>query len=331
MGYENLSGKRTIFASARQVVDRFISKPKPIPVLMLLLLAGGSPFTAVDSVAHDPRIQAIMDSITDSAVHPFISGLFGEDSVTIGGIPCLMLTRHMGSVADLDFAHTVRFVFSTGHHQGLLGSSAYAEQAYYAGGQIAGVLCFDMIGYATHFEPGFDLHTRTPASPQYAADSSLAATFVAVVDTYGLGSDISAEVHADSPGTSGASSFWDYGFPGICCMEDHDDFNPYYHTVNDRIEHLNVPYCRAIVRGAFGTLCHLAGIVTSTRIAASVPGEMAIEGTRGLVVLHVFGAERRSVSAGPPFGTVTCDLRGTRIASCAPPGLCFVRADRGRS
>jgi len=52
------------------------------------------------------------------------------------------------------------------------------------------------------------------------------------------------------------SSFWNEGYPALLLIEDMDDFNQYYHTTNDVIDILNMPYFEKMARTA------LAGIST---------------------------------------------------------------------
>jgi len=80
-----------------------------------------------------------------------------------------------------------------------------------------------------------------------------------VVEDYGLSAYLSPEVRADGEYSSDHYFFWNKGFPGILAIEDdYDDFNPYYHTQNDRLANLNQTYFVNFVRAAVGTAATLA-------------------------------------------------------------------------
>ena len=76
----------------------------------------------------------------------------------------------------------------------------------------------------------------------------VAGTFTNVVRTYGLQSGLAPAVIAEVSDWSDHYSFTSQGFPAICGIEeDVDDFNPYYHTVNDTLARLNMAYATYIM------------------------------------------------------------------------------------
>jgi hypothetical protein len=155
------------------------------------------------------------------------------------------------------FQRTIRFVFFTGEEQGLLGSAKYAESE--ASQKIVAILNMDMIAYNTQTAPVQRLHTRAPANPGYAADRTIANTFVDVVNNYGIAGNLQPTITSDGETSSDHSSFWDKGFAAILVIEDDsNNFNPNYHTVSDKLQYLNLTYCTAHVKAAVGTGAHLA-------------------------------------------------------------------------
>ncbi len=54
---------------------------------------------------------------------------------------------------------------------------------------------------------------------------------------------------------------WHSDIPAILAIEDLDDFNPYYHTANDRLEYLNLVYYAEMIKASLATLAHLGCLV----------------------------------------------------------------------
>lgn len=152
---------------------------------------------------------------------------------------------------------TLRFAFFTGEEQGLLGSYAYASRSYNTGEDIQGVLNLDMIGWNTPASnPDIDLH----ANSAVPASIPLAQLFADVISTYNL--DLVPQVISNGTGASDHASFWQFDYPAILGIEDYyggGDFNPYYHTTNDKLEHLDIEYFTEFVKAAVGTYAHMTG------------------------------------------------------------------------
>jgi hypothetical protein len=152
---------------------------------------------------------------------------------------------------------TLRFALFTGEEQGLLGSSAYAQRAYNSGESILGVLNLDMIAWNTaESSPDIDLHARS----SLPATLDLANVFSDVVSAYGLG--LYPQIIENGVTASDHASFWSYGYAAILGIEDYypnrHDFNPYYHTVNDQLEALNMGYYAEFVKASVATFAHMS-------------------------------------------------------------------------
>jgi hypothetical protein len=154
------------------------------------------------------------------------------------------------------FSRTIRFVLFTGEEQGLYGSEAYAGSV--SGHNIVAVLNMDMIAYNTiDSGPILNLHTRTTGNPGYNSDLAIASAFIDTVNTYSL--PLTPAVMADGEWGSDHYSFWSNGYPAILAIEDDEnDLSPYYHTVNDNLDSLNLPYFTAFVKAAIGATAQLA-------------------------------------------------------------------------
>lgn len=148
---------------------------------------------------------------------------------------------------------TLRFALWTGEEQGLLGSRAYARRSRLAGEEIAGVVNLDMISYNTiGSEPGINLFTKSDFTPTI----ELGQLFSDVIATYDL--DLLPELWSVEGAGSDNFSFWINGYPAMLGIEDFNDFNPYYHSVNDRLEYLDMAYFTDYAKAALGTFVHMS-------------------------------------------------------------------------
>lgn len=155
------------------------------------------------------------------------------------------------------FDRTVRFVIVTGEEVGFTGSRPYASAMRQAGEQIAAVYNIDMIAYNHEGGPIMELYIRDPAiNPE---DMPLATLFTSVISAYQL--DLTPTVYFQTIASSRSdhSAFWAEGYPAIHIAEDGTrDFNPYYHSQYERLEHLDMTYFTDIVKAAVGAVAHAA-------------------------------------------------------------------------
>jgi hypothetical protein len=164
---------------------------------------------------------------------------------------------------------TLRFALWTGEEQGLLGSGVYAANAYSAGENIVGVLNLDMIAWDATGGPDIDLHANQTDIP---TSMDLADLFVDVVSVYDL--NLVPQIISAGTTRSDHGSFWDYGYTAILGIEDfypnYHDFNPYYHTSNDKLEHLNKAYYTEFVKASVGTFAHMGCLLTDGTLTGQV-------------------------------------------------------------
>ena len=155
-------------------------------------------------------------------------------------------------LSQYDFDSTIRFIAFTGEEQGLRGSHYYALDAYHDSDNILGVLNLDMIAYDSDAQPIIELHAGTGAG-----SIAIANLFADVVSTYSI--DLVPQIiTAGSTDRSDHASFWDYGYNAILGIEDFDDFTPYYHTTNDQLSTLNIPYFTEFVKASVGTVASMS-------------------------------------------------------------------------
>lgn len=198
-------------------------------------------------------LGAHLDSTVRRPADPLVLAPGADDNAS-GSAAVLMAAELL---APYSFDSTLRFALFTGEEQGLLGSAAYA--ASIANEDIRGMLNLDMIAWDSLDGPDMDLHARFTIT----GSVELANYFVDVVNAYDL--NLMPEVYTYGTGASDHASFWAQGFPAVLAIEDYqpsgfNDFNPYYHTVNDRSLFLDQNFFAEMTKAAVATLAHLGGL-----------------------------------------------------------------------
>jgi photosystem II stability/assembly factor-like uncharacterized protein len=205
------------------------------------------------------------------------------------------------------FEGTLRFVCFSREEQGLVGSHAYASDAYDRGDQIIGALNFDMIGYEDVHPEDVDVLYNDISGWLANAYDDAAALYVpglAVIKKYAtyVGSD--------------NSSFWDYGYPSFCGIEDVPLNNPQYHRTADQVSTVDFEFYADVVKAGVATLAELAGVDTasSSVTAAFEPAGLKIGPvpSRDQVTIEM------SVRAGSPEFFDVHDVTGRLVARIKP-------------
>jgi hypothetical protein len=158
--------------------------------------------------------------------------------------------------------YTIIYALWDEEEQGLVGSAYYAQQAALAGDSIRGVINLDMIAWDSDNDDFAEIHTRSVGNSYDIKDK-----MVDVNATYSIG----LTLQINDPGTtlSDHASFWSNGYGAVLLIEDWQDFNPYYHTTNDKVQYFNQPYYHKMSRLALGTVATLA------EITDNIPVELA--------------------------------------------------------
>jgi PKD repeat protein len=264
-------------------------------------------------VGQPERIFMLTAHMDDAPAVPVAPG--ADDNAS--GSVAVMLVAQL--LSQYDFDCTLRYALFTGEEQGLLGSDDYAQDISAMGDAIEGVLNLDMIAYESDGQPYVDLHTRVNNN----GDLVIANTFVDVVSAYQL--TLNPEIHQDSMGRSDHVSFWQAGYPAILAIEDDDDFTPYYHTTNDRLETLNLAYFTNFIKAAVGTLSHL-GCMLGTVSGTVTEAESGLPLTGATVEALVNGSVIESATTAPD-GSYHLDLvLGSYTLKASQPGYISLSA-----
>jgi hypothetical protein len=171
-----------------------------------------------------------------------------------------------------------------------------------------------MIGYNSDMSPIVDLHARS-AIPMSV---DIAETFSQVVAAYDL--NLTADILVDNwlGNYSDNKSFWDHGYPAILAIEDYDDFNPNYHSINDTLANLDLEYFTEFVRAGIGTLVHVSclstGLLTGTVTALDTGGPLSATVT-AIALPHVY----TTTTHGDGYYTLSLPLLTYTVQACADP------------
>ena len=260
---------------------------------------------------------AHLDSISNKSLAP------GADDDASG---CAALLAAADIMRQYAFERTIRFLFTTGEEQGLLGSQAYVRSV--EGQKIVSVLNLDMTGYSTSGlnPPVQNIKTRDAKDPGNPADMVIANLYRDVVASYGLDTSLNVKIRQDSDLASDQSSFWDKSIPAAWAIEDdYDNFNTEnYHTENDKLSTLNMPYCTAVVKASLATVAHLAVVVGQNSLEAELQKmlDKAVTGsttqTPGAVLLLSTASAQYAVASGKSNVSSDTAMKATdmlRIAS----------------
>jgi len=202
-------------------------------------------------------VGAHYDSIngTDWSFNPYAPAPGADDDAS--GVAAMIGMAETFARAPTN--RTVVFAAFTGEEQGRIGSTEFVRQLKENGTQIAGALCFDMIGFNDRYRK-VDLVTNSASLwlAQLARDNS-----------YRLGMLTEMVVDNDTPYRwSDQLSFWDAGYPAMYFIEDENPTvdsprftaNPYYHTGGDTLDKLNLSLMTSVARLGASTLAGLAGL-----------------------------------------------------------------------
>lgn len=172
----------------------------------------------------------------------------GADDNASGTAAVLEVARLL---SEYETDYTVIYALWDEEEQGLIGSRHYASQASAANATILGVINLDMIGWDSDNNGNVVIDFNDmPASIQLAEHA------VDAIERFDLGLNPLTTI---SVGRSDHVSFWNNGYAAIMIIEHFGaDFNLYYHTAEDKLAYLNLPYFHKCARLAMATLAGLA-------------------------------------------------------------------------
>lgn len=136
---------------------------------------------------------------------------------------------------------SIKFISFTAEEHGLLGSKDYADKVHAAGMKIKAVLNSDLIAY--NLDSPADWKVRFIP---YAAYPDLHKTAAGMTLLY---TSLKVGVGGIENTRSDSYSFVLNGYPAIWYFE--NPFNPYYHSIEETWDKLDIPYCAEIIKSKF--------------------------------------------------------------------------------
>ncbi|MCJ7552994.1 MAG: M28 family peptidase, partial [Ignavibacteriaceae bacterium] len=171
-------------------------------------------------------------------------------------------------LSNYQFEYSIIYALWDEEESGKIGSSFYASQSDSNDIDIKGVLNFEMSGWDSNDDGLIDIHTRD------IANSVSLSNFLVVIDSL---YNLPLEPIIYNPGTSASdhSSFWEHNYSAIVFSEAYwgGDFNPYYHSIEDRIDKFNLTYFHNVVKLGIASISTLAmeNFIVSVQENVNVP------------------------------------------------------------
>lgn len=207
----------------------------------------------------DAKTVLVLGSHLDSTAgrtrskETYAPGAEDDGSGTIGMVQTAI------ALSKLPLDYTVRIVHFTGEEQGLWGSYAYSDQladeVKADGVKVIAMLQHDMIGYSPNEKKRLDVHDEMDRN----GSRSLLVAYFRNVKRYGIDLNPFDTYNYAVKNRSDHAGFLDNGFRAIMFSEEFTDenFYPWYHTTNDRVSNLNLPFFVEVIKGAIALSAEL--------------------------------------------------------------------------
>lgn len=183
----------------------------------------------------------------------FISAAPGANDNASGVAALLEIARIIFSI---DTTYSIKFVGFSGEEQGLIGSAAYASFLNARGVHVQLLINLDMIGHPENpADPtiiieqdiGNDVAANDAPSQNFAMQMVQAAADYTKIKT--------------SLGPIYSSDYMPFEHFGYVCIGAYDgaDSLPFYHTVNDTLDKVDISFCTEVTRMVLATILTVAG------------------------------------------------------------------------
>lgn len=190
------------------------------------------------------------DAIVQSGGNPMFVAPGADDNAS-GVAAALEVARVMKSQNyQPDF--TIKFITFAAEELGLHGAWHYADNAAASGMDIELMINNDMIGHTISGPPNWKVRIQKYPNSQWA--TSLAVDLIQEFTTLGVTESTQFIQYSDS------WPFYYNGFSAIFFIE--DQFNPWYHTINDLVVHTNKHYAAEMVKISMAMLINQNGVGT---------------------------------------------------------------------
>ncbi|MFA5404218.1 MAG: M28 family peptidase [Ignavibacteria bacterium] len=185
-------------------------------------------------------IGAHYDDIINPEPGPYDTIQGADDNAS--GVCGVLEAARLLSNMSLDY--TVIFVAFDEEEHGMYGSMGFADSCYLRGDTILGVLNLDMLGWDSNNDKKVNVITNINSS-------SLFDNFYRCNQLYQIGLNV---VKDTLFGGCDHKYFCERGYRAVTVIEDMNNFNPFYHTKEDKFNKFNIPYFHNIVKASIATL-----------------------------------------------------------------------------
>jgi aminopeptidase YwaD len=179
----------------------------------------------------------------------------GADDNASGMVALLEIARAM---KDMKPKYAIDFVVFTMEEQGLEGSYAYSDKVKREGTELVLMIQFDMIAYHSVEGNRMDVHdgaNKNGSHKYYEMVERACAQYDLKLLAY--------DTHNDEMNRrSDHAGFLDHGYPALMFSEEFTDpaFNPYYHSMQDTVDKLNIPYYLEIIKLAIASVFNISEV-----------------------------------------------------------------------
>lgn len=146
-------------------------------------------------------------------------------------------------LANFNSEYTIKFIAFDEEEDWMIGSYAYADSAFARGDSILGVFNLDMIGFDVN-------NTNKCQLTSNNASLILSSSYINSLSIYQV--PIHPQEFISETTASDQLPFWEKGYRGIFTME--WDFNPYYHSNQEKFSKLNLTYFTNMIKASVATL-----------------------------------------------------------------------------
>ena len=178
---------------------------------------------------------------------------------------------------NYEFNRTIKFVQFSGEEIGLLGSREYVEEIYDKNEDVYVEFNADMIGYAETKTGGRNASISPTKDAEWMIDE-----IREINQAYGINLNIKSRWKLDPNAERGGSDYYYFvqkGYEALAFWQ--DEHNPdYWHTPEDKIEHVNFSYLTNMTKLIVASIAHIADIENTqpqVQIGAPRRGRLYIE------------------------------------------------------
>jgi hypothetical protein len=238
--------------------------------------------TSVDNVVgRQPGLENEARTCIVDAHYDAVANVAGADDNATGVAATLEIARVL---AQYTFKRSIRYIGFCFEELGLIGAQHYVQNSIPAWEQIDGVLNMEMIGYYSD-EPGSqsipagfnvlfpdataaiqangnrgDFITvvgNAASQPLIDAYLQAASTYVPDLNTIALATIANGQITPDLR-RSDHAPFWDAGHQALMLTDGSNFRNPYYHTANDVVATIHMPFLTHVTKATLATAAMLA-------------------------------------------------------------------------